>query len=150
MDDISRYLHRSLAWSPVYIVYFVGIVLCLVRWRRHPRVSLLAFLGFLMHLGRLMIVPLASVMLYRHLLQSMQFSIEQAERAMLAFYFVDALVGAAAWALLIIALFGGRDTDRAWLEDQRLEPPPVIPVTRPGTERASAFEARKAPPYIAD
>ncbi len=95
------------ALLPVLMVWLVGIVLALVRWRQHPRASLLALIAFLGLAGTaaantyvnaafplilrsagLLALPLATAGALRTMLQN--------------------LVSVVWWVLLLIALFARR------------------------------------------
>src|SRR5579862_3043713 len=45
--SIGSIVRQLLLESPLYIVYLVGFIFALVRWRRHPRASLLTLIGVL-------------------------------------------------------------------------------------------------------
>jgi hypothetical protein len=45
MDSASFLLHTLLARSPTLLLVAAGILFALIRWKRHPKVSLLTLLG---------------------------------------------------------------------------------------------------------
>ncbi len=44
----SLIINSLLMQVPVFLVWLVGLVLALVRWKRHPKVSLLTCIAFVM------------------------------------------------------------------------------------------------------
>ena len=50
---ISYFSRIMLQRSPLLLVILCGIVLALVRWKRHPRISLFTLLGLLLYLFKL-------------------------------------------------------------------------------------------------
>lgn len=45
MDYVASIMGEVLVQLPLYITWLVGIVLALVRWKRHPRVSLMTVIA---------------------------------------------------------------------------------------------------------
>ncbi len=96
---------------PVLIVWLVGIVFALVRWPRHPRVSLMAMVAILLALvasvgGQWLNVwvPL--------LLQAWRMNVVTIQGVQAVLAGLMGLVLAASWAVLLLAMFGWRDARR--------------------------------------
>jgi hypothetical protein len=45
MDGLSYFGYFLLRWAPMLLLILGGIVFSLIRWRRHPRVSVLTFIA---------------------------------------------------------------------------------------------------------
>ena len=93
---------------PVLLVWLVGIVFALVRWPRHPRVSLAAMVAVLLAL-------LASVggdwlnVWVPMALQAWHMNLVVIRGVQAAMTGLLAVIQAAAWAVVLIAIFGWRD-----------------------------------------
>ncbi len=88
------------------IVYFVGIVLALVFWRRHPTVSILCIVAFLILLGALVIGIGTQIWMTAGASRGMRS--EEIGRFLSIMGIVRAGLGIVAWTLLLTALFGWR------------------------------------------
>jgi hypothetical protein len=101
------------------IIWVIGVVLALSRWRRHPRVSLFALLAFGMILvSRFQNVLLPPIMIY--------YGWTENEMGSLFFAVVGLAAGltsAIAWTFVLLAIFGWRD------ESQKQNIPPPSPST---------------------
>jgi hypothetical protein len=96
-------LHYLLPTVPFVLVYLVGAVLCIVRWRRHPmasRFGLAAFTTFLLS-------ALGSTTAYFWMLVATPQDTVYREYAMLIMM-ARTGAGVFGWVLLLIALFGWR------------------------------------------
>jgi hypothetical protein len=96
-------LNYLLPVLPFLLVYVIGAVLCVVRWRRHPmasRFGLAAFVVFILS-------TLGSTAAYYWMLVAMPFGTDYREYAMLV-TMLRTGAGVFAWVLLLIALFGWR------------------------------------------
>ena len=84
-----------LTQTPVYLVWFVGVILAIVGWKKHPSVSLVALIAivvlFLLEVVALIIAARNGV---------------NGSRPGIAFF--EALVRAGAWGLVLAAVFGWR------------------------------------------
>jgi hypothetical protein len=104
---VGRFVESLVLMSPGFLVDLVGVILALVWWRRHPRVSLLVLLGI--GLGVLTAVggSFMVVWLPDHLRQR-GWTFEET----LPLYSLMALTGnalrAVAFALILIAIFADR------------------------------------------
>jgi hypothetical protein len=64
--NIMPYLTQLMSASPLLLVYFVGLILALVFWRRCPTPSLLVVIGSVL----LSLVTVTYICVYQYLLQS--------------------------------------------------------------------------------
>jgi hypothetical protein len=93
---------------PFLTIYLVGAILCIVRWRRHPRLSSLALFAFVVFLVRLVGESFArNLLMYR----ALDFGWDPAT---LGIYLgivgaCGIVLGIVAWVALLIALFDRRD-----------------------------------------
>lgn len=100
--SLSSFLISQIWGVPYLLVYGAGIVLALVRWQRHPQVSLCALAAFLILTGNLLIAA------------GLQFwAMSSSAIDVGTIYRFAALgrsfLGAAAFGLLIAAVFGWRN-----------------------------------------
>jgi len=94
MNGLSL-LVAVLTQLPVYLVWLVGVILALVGWKKHPSVSLVALIGFVV-LSLLALVT--QIITPRH---GVNWNL-----AGIAFF--EALIRAGAWGLVLAAIFGWR------------------------------------------
>ena len=59
MDDFQAYLFFLLRKSPLILVLLGGLLFAIVRWSRHPRVSLLASIGLGLYIVEIFVVSAA-------------------------------------------------------------------------------------------
>lgn len=100
---------RLISQSPVYLVWLGGAVLALVRWRQHPRVSLLAVIG----LGVLSVNSLVSTVLNSALplmvaSRGLRGSFPRAANALGVCNILLAVIAAIGYGLVLTAVFSGR------------------------------------------
>jgi MFS family permease len=96
-----------LAQAPVYIVWLVGIAIAAVRYKRHPRVSLLAIIG----LGGSLLLSIANALLTVILPQ--QFAINEVASAFAILGVCSGLIYMVLWGLILAAIFGWRSANDA-------------------------------------
>ena len=81
--------------TPVYVVWLVGVILAIVGWKKHPSVSLVALIAFVV----LLLLELVSLIIAAH-------------NGVLVGHpgitFLEALIRAGAWGLDLAAVFGWR------------------------------------------
>jgi hypothetical protein len=65
-NNIMPYLTQLMSASPLLLVYFIGLILALVFWRRCPTPSLLVVIASVL----LLLVTVAHICVYQYLLQS--------------------------------------------------------------------------------
>ena len=92
---------------PLYIVWLAGMVLALVFWRKHPAVSLLAFLGFALLLVTTVIGTFLGAYLPMSLREQGMTGV-QVNRVVGITNLIVIFVAAGAWVLIVVALFVGR------------------------------------------
>jgi ABC-type nickel/cobalt efflux system permease component RcnA len=80
---------------PVYLVWLVGVILALANWKKHPSVSLVALIGFVILFLLALFTQLTTV---RHGVNWSHAGIA----------FLEALIRAGAWGLVLAAIFGWR------------------------------------------
>jgi hypothetical protein len=108
MERLVPTLTVYLTQLPVILVWLIGLVLSLVYWRRHPTVSLLAIVAIVGFLITSLIGTYLSVWLPL-ILQERGWSIGQIGMLLTARSIIGSLVSAVLWALLLAAIFGGRN-----------------------------------------
>ena len=109
MSEIGSFLLSSyLVQLPVLLIWLVGIVIAAVRWRRHPRVSLLLCLALVLLGARALIVPVI-----RYRVQISDLPVGQMGYRFGVLNVVSAVVGAVAWILVLVAAFRERDNHDA-------------------------------------
>ncbi len=91
---------------PFLIVYCVGIVLALLFWKRHPAVSILCIVAFLILLGAL--ITGIGTQIWMTTVASREMRSEEIGRFLSLMGIVRAGLSTVAWALLLTALFGWR------------------------------------------
>ena len=84
-----------LTQAPIYLVWLVGVILALANWKKHPSVSLAALIGFVILVLLALFTQLTTV---RHGVNWSQAGIA----------FLEALIRAGAWGLVLAAIFGWR------------------------------------------
>jgi hypothetical protein len=89
---------------PVFLVWLVGLVLALVRWKRHPKVSLLTCIAFVMFFAE---IPFFFY-LYFYIDWMMLVPSTSLEFVSTVINIIESLISATAWGLLLVAVFGWR------------------------------------------
>jgi hypothetical protein len=119
MQPIFGPLASYLGQLPVFLVWLVAIIVAIVNWRRHPRVSLLTLIAFAMFfIAAFVGTALTSwlpLTLHERGLPGTQMG-----NVALILSFLRGLFDAAAWVLLVFAIFGWR----------RERPPTELPVSQ--------------------
>jgi len=85
---------------PVCVAMIVGVLLALVRWKIHPRISLFTVIG----LGVRLLGRLAWIVVYALLLRY-RFGMRFVTAVMTGTRVIDGLVAAGCWALILAAIF---------------------------------------------
>jgi membrane protein YdbS with pleckstrin-like domain len=88
-------LAAILTQLPVYLVWLVGIILALVGWKKHASVSLVALIGFVV----LFLLALFTQLTTAH---------HGVNWSQVGIAFLEALIRAGAWGLVLAAMFGWR------------------------------------------
>jgi hypothetical protein len=106
MEPFGIVLRSLVAQSPILLVWLAGFGLAVLRWQRHPKVSLLTVIAIVLYLigasgnalaGRWLVIAL------RNLGWTIPGTLGTATIS-----FVMAVIKAVAWALLFAAVFGWR------------------------------------------
>jgi hypothetical protein len=106
MERVGILTRAVVAQAPIWIVWLVGIVFAIARWRRHTMVSLLTIVALLVLAGSSVLGPLAGRWLFFGL-RNLGWGGSQFLLTGL-WSFGLALVKALGWALLLAAIFGWR------------------------------------------
>jgi hypothetical protein len=93
--------------SPVLLVWLAGMVIAVVTWRRHPRVSLLTVVALVILLVETLIDTFLSMWL-AFILSESQMGAAQIGWVTAVVRVVAAVVAAIAWGITLAAIFGGR------------------------------------------
>jgi multisubunit Na+/H+ antiporter MnhB subunit len=102
--DLLGSVLQSYGWTlPAMIAWGVGIVLALVRWRTHPRISAFALIGFGVMLLKLLVMTPLYLYLPRALVRGGSYAAWNA--VLMALHLLDTLITAACFALIIAAIF---------------------------------------------
>ncbi|HJQ71375.1 MAG TPA: hypothetical protein VKA70_20520 [Blastocatellia bacterium] len=105
-NEILNILRSFGPYIPVLIVMAIGVILALTRWKRHPKISMMAFLG----LGGQIILFVVNVTLNlyagRVLLRS--WTSDQISTFYMLKYIITSLIEAGLWLLIILAIFKER------------------------------------------
>jgi hypothetical protein len=88
-------LAAVLTQLPVYLVWLVGLILSLAGWKKHPSVSLVALIGFVI----LFLLALVTQ------LTTPRYGVNWSQAGIA---FLEALIRAGAWGLVLAAIFGWR------------------------------------------
>jgi hypothetical protein len=103
---MSSFAVDALVQAPVWIVWLVGIVFAVVRWRRHSIVSLLTIVALVLLAASTVIGAPAGRLLF-DLLRILRVRLPEA--LLVGFLRLGlALLRGLGWALLLVAVFGWR------------------------------------------
>jgi hypothetical protein len=102
----SSMLFAQITHLPFLLVFVVGIILAIVRWSCHPRVSLLALVAF----GLLLLGSITKIGYMFWLIggQEAGFSFPNSRAIMTGINLSVTLLELIAWILLLVALYGWR------------------------------------------
>ena len=89
---------------PFAIIYVVGIILSIVRWRQHPRVSMLCLLAFISFLSTILIHSGMQIFL----MASVGREIPSSTTVLFILGLLNSVLSVLGWVLLIPAIFGWR------------------------------------------
>jgi FtsH-binding integral membrane protein len=96
---------------PIYLIWVVGFILAVIRWRRHPEVSSLVLFALLV-LFTLSIASAMQSMLPIYLTQELDYSYTQVSMLIGGIGIVQIILSAGAWIAVIVALFGWRKSNQ--------------------------------------
>lgn len=97
-----------LTQCPVLLVWLVGVVLAIVHWRHHPRVSLLTVIGLAVLTVMTVVSVFLGTWLPRWLFESGRMSVNELGNVMAVVRVVESLISAGAFGLILAAIFSGR------------------------------------------
>ena len=106
-EFLPAFLRSQAVRAPLYLVWLAAIVLAIVRWSRHPRVSLATVLA----ITALWAVSLSVSFLDMWLpldLRARGMSMVQLSRVYAAISIVNSILQAGCWGVLLFAIFGWR------------------------------------------
>lgn len=109
VEDIIPTFSVYLAQSPIYLVWLVGIILAIVFRQRHTKVSLLTVIALGVLLVETAIGTYLSVSLPMLLIRQ-DMNASAIGPILSAIGCVRSLIAAAMWGLLLVALFGWRQS----------------------------------------
>jgi hypothetical protein len=109
MFGIDQLLWQIAISAPLLIVWIIGIVLSVATWRKHPQVSLLAFVGFAIQLFQ----SSGGILFYYYWLTTQPgvfgMSSQQFGMVFSIVNFAQICLSAVAWALVLFAIFRWRN-----------------------------------------
>lgn len=107
MQPFFQPLAGYLVQIPVFLVWLAAIILAVIHWRRHPRVSLITLIAF----GMFFVAALVGTALISWLplaLHERGLPGSQMGNVVIIANFLRGLFDAVAWILLVAAIFGWR------------------------------------------
>jgi|GEM_PF-1324385 len=109
MSEIEPLLWRMAIYGPLFIVWIIGTILSLTRWRKHPQVSLLAFVGFVLQLFQSGAGIAFDSWIMSPQALALNWSGEQLTRVCKFFFSTQTCLSAVGWALILLAIFRWRN-----------------------------------------
>jgi len=106
MQPVGIALRNVVVQSPILLVWLAGFVVALLRWRRHPTVSLLTVIAIVVYFVAAFSGTVASQWLFVAT-RNLGWAVPSWLVTSIA-GFVLALLKALAWGLLLAAVFGWR------------------------------------------
>lgn len=107
MRLIGPALAQLMVQLPIWTALIVGLVIALVTWRRHPRVSLLSSIALTIFLLQTLLGALINVALPQ-IIASSGLGTSQLSGFLTIYGTGQSLISAVAWGLLLWAMFGAR------------------------------------------
>jgi hypothetical protein len=104
---LAAFVNACVVHLPSLVVWIVGIAFAIIYWRKHPQISALALIGIALLalvtiVGTIVSLWLPSVLFERGL------RAEEIGWAFSLIGIVQSLIGAVAWALILLAVFKER------------------------------------------
>ena len=106
-EFLPAFLGSQATRAPLYLVWLAAIILAIVRWSRHPRVSLATVLAVVALWAVSLSVSFLDVWL-PFSLRAKGMSMVQVSRVYLAIAIVNSILQAGCWGVLLFAIFGWR------------------------------------------
>ena len=108
-NEFLRYLIGYGTYLPVVVIWIVGVIVSLTRWKRHPKISMLALIGLLgflvMFLLNMIVNIWASQTFYK---SGDSWTPDQVETFYTVKGIITSLIDAGLWALVVSAIFARR------------------------------------------
>jgi hypothetical protein len=107
MEHLTTFLASQAAHVPLYLAWLVAIVIAIIRWPQHPRVSLIAILAIV----TLWVVTAGGMFVAVWLPWSMRRSgatFGEVGRVMMGITILSSLLQAGCWVAIAFAMFGWR------------------------------------------
>ncbi|MCX7048029.1 MAG: hypothetical protein NTX50_21400 [Candidatus Sumerlaeota bacterium] len=104
MPEFSHILMSFAVDIPLYIVFLIGVILAVVTWKRHPRVSLLVCIGIVIDCVAMTVGTGLFVWLPNYLIQSGRTQ-SQLGNVLGIISLCRIFITAAAWGIIITAIF---------------------------------------------
>jgi hypothetical protein len=120
--DLLEFLTYFAQSTPMLLTALAGLIVSLVFWKRHPKVSLLAFLGFAVYLVNIAGGNLIAYLLPRVILPNG--TAQQLSHAYAILGLGRAILSSGAMILFIFAMFGWRGVARPVRSATPLGPEP--------------------------
>jgi len=109
-DEFVQQLGAMAGMSPVLLVWFIGLLVALTRWKRHPKVSLVTVIA----LSGFFLVSFIATFTYGYLIRTWQSrSGEDLDRLLKIVDLSRSAISALFWGLLLAAIFGWRQSRAA-------------------------------------
>jgi hypothetical protein len=104
---ISYFLMAIVQRSPLLLVVLAGILFSIVRWKRHPKASLITVIALGFYLFKIF-----SFMIFNYWLPSLRLSMQWSYSTADAFYTVMNVVNEIGFAVVIVLLVAAAYVDR--------------------------------------
>lgn len=106
-SDITQMLWSQFAALPLYLTWLAGVVVAIVTWKRHPAVSILASVAFVVLLALTFGSRIVNIWLPRLAMES-GWTSDQIGLFYSIYGFVFATIEAVVWIAIIVAMFRWR------------------------------------------
>lgn len=118
---LSAILPFLLFTLPYLLIYLIGIVLAIVWMKKHPQVSMLAIIAFILF-GISSITGAVTNFLPLLLRDTYGYSYSTIGNIQLVINIIHLIIGVCGWILILLAIFG-------WRKKSHNEPAPIIDHT---------------------
>ena len=107
MEIVSAILINLATQLPILIAFIVGIIISIVTWKRNPKPSMLALIGFIILVGLTIIGSVSNFLSY-FLSNSSGIRVSQIGWITTTVFTILTIIRSGAYALLIAAIFSKR------------------------------------------